>query len=167
VILPNNTNIIPVAEQVRALTAKHVIVVPTRTMPEALAALIVYDPEAPAVDNAAAMCEAIDSVATGEVTRAIRDSNSEAGPIREGDWMGIVRGDGIVAVAGSPTEVSVALLDLLITPERELLTVITGTDADPAGTAAIESWVAEHRPDVQVEVHAGGQPLYPYLFGVE
>ena len=99
VILPNNKNIIPVAEQVDALTSKTVIVVPTRTMPEALAALIVYDPEADAAVNADEMNEAIESIATGEVTQAVRDSNSDAGPIAVGDWMGIVRGDGIVAVA--------------------------------------------------------------------
>ena len=80
VILPNNKNIIPVAQQVDALTTKTVLVVPTRTMPEALAALIVYDPEAPADENAAAMEHAIESVATGEVTQAIRDSSSDAGP---------------------------------------------------------------------------------------
>jgi DAK2 domain fusion protein YloV len=167
VILPNNKNIIPVAEQVDALTSKTVVVVPTRTMPEALAALVVYDPEADADENAAEMTEAIESVATGEVTQAVRDSNSDAGPIRAGEWMGIVRGDGIVAVAGSPAEVSTALLDGLITDGRELLTIITGAGADPATTAAIEDWVAVHRADVQIEIHRGGQPLYPYLFGVE
>ena len=130
VILPNNKNIIPVAEQVDALTSKTVVVVPTRTMPEALAALVVYDPEAPADENAAEMGEAIESVATGEVTQAVRDSNSEAGPIKSGDWMGIVRGDGIVAVAATPVEASVALLDRLITTDRELLTIITGSGAD-------------------------------------
>jgi uncharacterized protein len=167
VILPNNKNIIPVAQQVDALTDKTVLVVPTRTMPEALAALIVYDPEAPAAENAAAMEQAIESVATGEVTQAVRDSNSDAGPIVAGDWIGIVRGDGIVAVGSSASEASVALLDQLITPDRELLTIITGSDAEAAVTAEIERWVDGCRPDVQIEVHAGGQPLYPYLFGVE
>jgi DAK2 domain fusion protein YloV len=167
VILPNNKNIIPVAEQVDALTTKTVLVVPTRTMPEALAALIVYDPEAPADENAAEMQEAIEGVATGEVTQAIRDSSSEAGPITAGDWIGIVRGDGIVTVGGSVEIASTALLDHLLTPDRELLTIITGTGAEPATTAALESWLDEHRPDVQVEIHKGGQPLYPYLFGVE
>jgi len=167
VILPNNKNIIPVAQQVDALTSKTVLVVPTRTMPEALAALIVYDPEAPAEDNAAEMAEAIESVATGEVTQAIRDSSSDAGPIAVGDWIGIVRGDGIVAVGESLAAAATALLDHLLSPERELLTIITGSGAEPARTAELESWLDEHHPDVQVEIHKGGQPLYPYLFGVE
>jgi dihydroxyacetone kinase-like predicted kinase len=167
VILPNNKNIIPVAQQVDALTSKTVFVVPTRTMPEALAALIVYDPEAPADENAAAMEHAIESVATGEVTQAIRDSSSDAGPISAGDWIGIVRGDGIVAVGESVEAASTALLDKLLNADHELLTIITGAGAAAATTAAIEEWVEARHPLVQVEVHAGGQPLYPYLFGVE
>jgi DAK2 domain fusion protein YloV len=167
VILPNNKNIIPVAQQVDALTSKTVVVVPTRTMPEALAALIVYDPEADAAENAEEMTEAIESVITGEVTQAVRDSNSDVGPIRTGDWIGIVRGEGIASVGGSALEASIGLLDRLIAPERELLTIITGTGADAATTAAIEGWLGDHRADVHVEVHVGGQPLYPYLFGVE
>jgi uncharacterized protein len=113
------------------------------------------------------MCEAIESIATGEVTQAIRDSSSDVGPIASGDWMGIVRGDGIVSVAPNVVEASIRLLDRLIGPDRELLTVITGADASPADLAAIEGWVADERADVQVEVHQGGQPLYPFLFGVE
>ena len=167
IILPNNKNIIAVAEQVDSLTKKEVIVVKTRTMPEALAALVVYDPEATVAENAAEMTEAADSVASGEVTQAVRDSNSEAGPIIAGDWMGIADGDGIVAVAGSALEASTSLLDQLIGEEGELLTVITGSDAEASVIASLEAWLTERHADVQVEVHAGGQPLYPYLFGVE
>jgi DAK2 domain fusion protein YloV len=167
VILPNNKNIIPVAQQVDALTHKTVVVVPTRTMPEALAALIVYDPEAGAAENAEEMSEAIESVVTGEVTQAVRDSNSDVGAIRTGDWIGIVRGEGIASVGSSALEASIGLLDRIIAPECELLTIITGTEADPATTAAIEGWLGDNRADVHVEVHIGGQPLYPYLFGAE
>ena len=167
VILPNNKNIIPVAEQVDALTSKSVVVVPTRTMPEALAALIVYDPEAEALENAAEMNDAIEAVRTGEVTQAVRDSNSEVGPIATGDWMGIVKGDGIVAVAADLVTASQRLLEQLIGDDGELLTIITGADAEPTTTAAIEGWLADQHPDLQVETHRGDQPLYPYLFGVE
>ncbi len=167
IILPNNKNIIPVAEQVDALTAKNVVVVPTRSMPEALAALIVYDPEADAETNGAEMTEAAESVATGEVTQAVRDSGSDVGDVTAGDWIGLVRGDGIVSVASTVTEASTALLDHLIDPSREIVTIVTGSGASPGDTASIEAWVAEYRADVQIEVHRGGQPLYPYLFGVE
>jgi DAK2 domain fusion protein YloV len=167
IVLPNNKNIIPVAEQLNALTAKKVVVVPTRSMPEALAALVVYDPEAMADVNGVEMAEAAESVATGEVTQAVRDTNSEVGQITVGDWIGIVRGDGIVCVSGSVTSASTALLETLVTPGREIVTIIEGAQATASVTAALTSWLGEEYPDVQVEVHRGGQPLYPYLFGVE
>jgi uncharacterized protein len=167
VVLPNNKNIIPVAEQLDALTTKSVRVVPTTSMPAALAALVVYDPEADADGNLEEMTEAALSVGTGEITQAVRDAVSDCGPITAGDWIGLVRGDGIVSVSGSLVGAACALLDHLITPGREIVTVITGVDATAGHTDALLSWIAEHRPEVQVEVHRGGQPLYPYLIGVE
>ena len=167
VILPNNKNIIPVAQQIDALTTKDVRVVPTCSMPEALACLVSYDPEASAESNARNMTSAAEAVATGEVTQAVRDTQTDAGQVTTGDWIGIVRGDGIVAIAGTLPSASTQLLDHLIDDSRELLTIITGSDATAAQTDQISAWVSEHRPDVAIEVHAGGQPLYPYLFGVE
>jgi len=167
VVLPNNKNIIPVAEQLDALTNKRVVVVPTTSMPAGLAALVVYDPEAGADANAASMGAAAEGVTTGEVTRAVRDTTSEAGPIAEGDWIGLVRGDGIVAVGVTLDGVVAGLLGEMVDEGHELLTVIEGQGSSAAHTEAIERWVAELRPGVEVEVHRGGQPLYPYLFGVE
>ena len=128
---------------------------------------MVYDPEADADDNQREMLDAIESVATGEITRAVRASNSEVGPIAAGDWMGIVRGEGIAAVADTVFAVATQLLGKLLAEGGELLTIITGGDADPAVTAQIAAWVDDEHPDVQIEVHPGGQPMYPYLFGVE
>jgi dihydroxyacetone kinase-like predicted kinase len=136
-------------------------------MPEGLAALMVYDPESGVEVNTAAMRHAAEAIAAGEVTRAVRASQTPAGPVSEGDWLGIVRGDGIVAVAPDVRGAVTGLLDRLVGDQRELLTVIRGTDADDATLAEIETWMATHRPGVEVEVHDGGQPLYPYLFGVE
>jgi DAK2 domain fusion protein YloV len=167
ILLPNNKNIIPVANQVDALCGKTVRVVPTTSMPEALAALVVYDPEESAEHNMKQMTAALETVSTGEVTQAVRDTNSDAGPITAGDWIGIVRGDGIVSIAGGVVAAATALLDHLIEPGRELITVLEGTDATPALTDQIRAWVSENHPDVEFEIHRGGQPLYPYLFGVE
>jgi len=167
VILPNNKNIIPVANQVNALTSKTVHVVPTCSMPEALAALVFYDPESTSEVNAAAMSDAAAAVATGEVTQAVRDTNSDAGAVRAGDWIGLVRGDGLVAIGGTMVAASCSLLDKLVTPGREIMTIITGDLATTRATEEILAYVAENFDDVEVEVHAGGQPLYPYLFGVE
>ncbi|MEO7398068.1 MAG: DAK2 domain-containing protein [Ilumatobacteraceae bacterium] len=167
IVLPNNKNIIPVAEQLDALTSKSVIVVPTRSMPEALAALVVYDPEASAVTNAQEMGAAAESVATGEVTRSVRDAASDAGQITTGDWIGIVRGDGVISVDATLAGAATALLDHLVTGDREIVTLIEGAQATGSTTDALRAWLAAEHPDVQVEVHHGGQPLYPYLFGVE
>src|SRR5205807_7897157 len=99
VILPNNKNIIAVAEQVQSHTQKTVHVVPTRGIAEGFAALVSYDPEASSEVNAAEMTEAATNVVAGEVTRAVRASSSDAGPIKQGDYLGITR-EGIVAVDG-------------------------------------------------------------------
>ena len=167
VILPNNKNIIPVANQVNALTKKTVHVVPTCSMPEALAALVFYDPESTSELNAAAMSDAAAAVATGEVTQAVRDTNSDAGAVKAGDWIGLVRGDGLVAIGGTMVAASCSLLDKLVTPGRELMTIITGDLATARATEEIVAYIADNFDGVEVEVHAGGQPLYPYLFGVE
>ena len=167
VILPNNKNIIPVAEQVDALSDKVVAVVPTRSMPEALAALMSYDPEADAEENAGLMVEAAASVITGELTQAVRDSGSDVGDIAVGDWIGLVRGDGIVAVGTTLASAATGLLEAIVGDGAELVTVITGVDADVATTATVAGWLRDNRGDVATEVQYGGQPLYPYLFGVE
>lgn len=167
VILPNNKNIIPVAEQVDALTSKSVVVVPTVSMAEGLAALIVYDPEASSAANGDGMAEAAGSVTTGEITQAVRDTRADIGDISEGDWIGIVKGDGIVSAEADLLDAVLNLLDNIVGDDAELITVITGEDADAGVTESITGWLGDHHAAVGVEVHSGGQPLYPYLFGVE
>ena len=167
VILPNNKNIIPVANKIDELTKKDVRVVPTCSMPEALAALVAYDPEASAEHNGSQMSRAASSVSTGEITQAVRDTNSDAGPVKAGDFIGLVRGDGVVAVAQTLDAVCRDLLAKLITQERELLTIIYGDGATPQSTESLIAHVSEKYPQITCEVHFGGQPLYPYLFGVE
>jgi dihydroxyacetone kinase-like predicted kinase len=166
VILPNNKNIVPVADRVGDLCDRPVAVVPTRTVAEGFAALVAYDPESSLEENVTAMRGAAAHVVAGEVTRAVRDAASPIGPIHNGDYLGIAR-HGIAAVADSLAGATTQLLDTLIADEHELVTLIAGADATPADTAMIEAWLAEHRPDVTAEVHHGGQPLYPYYIGVE
>ena len=166
VILPNNKNIIPVAEQVDALTDKTVRVVPTRGVAEGFAALMGYDPEAPVEENAKEMTDLAASVVAGEVTQAVRDSTCDLGPITKGDFLGIAR-DGIRAVSPTVADAAVTLLGVLVADGHEIVTVIEGEGSSAADTRRITEWLGEHRPDVDHEVHHGGQPLYPYLFGVE
>ena len=166
IVLPNNTNIVPVASKVADLTTKRIAVVPTLAVIEGLAALIVYDPDAPIDTNVQAMEEAVGRVNCGAVTQAVRDSIAECGRIHAGDWLSIDR-EGIQASVKSPFDAARALLDSLIDDDRELVTVIIGADAPPADTARITEYVADHFPQIEIEVHHGGQPLYPYLIGVE
>jgi dihydroxyacetone kinase-like predicted kinase len=166
VILPNNKNIIPVAEQVDGQTSKSVHVVPTKGITEGFAALVVYDPEADGAANAGEMTEAAAAVVAGELTQAVRDSSCDVGPIAEGDWLGIAR-DGIRAVEGELTDAATKLLAELVLPSHEIVTIIEGEGATAGSTRHITEWLSEHRPAATCEVHHGGQPLYPYLFGIE
>ncbi len=166
VLLPNNKNIVPVAERVDECTDATVRVVPTRGIAEGLAALMAYDPSAGAEQNLSAMGEAAADVVTGEVTQAVRDTESELGPIAAGQWLGLDRG-GLRVVAPSAAQAATGLLDELIDDSHELVTVISGADATTEEVDEVVAWLAEHHPAVEVEVHEGSQPLYPFYFGVE
>ncbi|HEX7131482.1 MAG TPA: DAK2 domain-containing protein [Iamia sp.] len=166
VLLPNNKNIVPVAEQVGALASKPVLVVPTRGVSEGVAALVAYDPEAPAASNVSSMGSAVSAVVAGEVTQAVRESECSAGPIAVGDWMGIDRSD-IRVVGPDLGDVVCGLLSALLTDEHELVTLIEGEGSTAAVTRRVTSWLSDEWADVEVEVLHGGQPLYPYYVGIE
>jgi DAK2 domain fusion protein YloV len=166
VILPNNENVEPVAQQVAGLTGIAVRVVPTGSIVEGFAALLAYDPAATAGENEEAMTASASRVAPGAVTRAVRDATTPAGPVRQGDWIGVARA-GVVSCADSPDRAALGLLGALLEAGHELVTVIEGEGATAASTRRVTEWLHEAHPDVAVEVHHGGQPLYPYLFGIE
>jgi dihydroxyacetone kinase-like predicted kinase len=166
VILPNNKNIRPVAEQVDSLVDQSVFVVPTNSIVEGFAALLAYDPDAPSDQNAKAMGVSASSVVSGEVTQAVRDTTTEAGEVHVGDWIGL-GAKGVRSIADSIAVASNQLLNVLVTPHHELLTIIEGDGSTPANTRRITEYVAEVFPHLSVEVHHGGQPLYPYYFGIE
>jgi DAK2 domain fusion protein YloV len=166
VILPNNKNIIAVAEQVQSTTSKTVRVVPTKGIPEGFAALIAYDPDASLDANVAEMGEAVANIVAGEVTQAVRASSCDVGPIAEGDFLGIGR-DGIRAVTASASDAAIHLLLALLTDEHEIVTLIEGEGSNAGETRRITEWLAEQKPHITAEIHHGGQPLYPYYLGVE
>ena len=166
VVLPNNKNIIPVAEQVGGETERAVSVVPTRSVVEGIAGLLAFSADATAAHNAAAMATAAAAVTAAEVTQAVRDASSSAGPISAGDWLGIGPA-GITTVEQDAAAAATALLSAIMDDDHELLTVLTGADADGTATEAIIRHVSERHPDLEVEVREGGQPLYPYYFGLE
>ncbi len=167
VILPNNKNIIPVAEQVDAHTTKTVLVVPTKGITEGFAALLAYDPEADGEVNAAEMAEAAANVVAGEVTQAVRDSTCDVGPIADGR-LARHRPRRHPGGGGRPRRRR--------HPPAGRAGRCPATRSSPSsrarapsagGTRHITEWLAEHRPAATAEVHHGGQPLYPYLFGIE
>ena len=171
VILPNNPNVVAVAEQAADHTAKKVRVVPTTGIPEGFAALLAYDPEADVATNAENMAVAAARVVAGEVAQASRDAQTSAGPVSEGDWLGMSSGAvKVVAPApSSPADAATALLEILVpkSGDHEIVTIIEGEGAHAAETRRIVEWLSQERPDLTSEVHHGGQPLYPYLFSIE
>ena len=166
VLLPNNENIHPVGLQVCELSTKPVRMVPTSGIVEGFAALLEYDPEAGADENCDAMAASARRIVAGEVTRAVRDAPGPAGPIHAGDFMGLSR-EGIEVVAETLVEATTGLLGKLLADDHELVTLIEGEGAGVGDTRRITEWLDEHRPALAVEVHHGGQPLYPYLISIE
>ncbi len=166
VLLPNNKNIRPVAEQVAGLVDQHVTVVPTNSIVEGFAALLSYDPDASAAENKAAMASSAEHVIAAEVTQAVRDTTTNAGQVRVGDWIGL-SAEGVLSIADSISTASSKLLSVLITNNHELVTIIEGDGSTPANTRRITDFLTQEFPEISVEVHHGGQPLYPYYFGIE
>ena len=166
VILPNNKNICPVAEQIDALSEKTVRVVGTGSVLEGFAALLAYDPAAGAGVNGASMGESAARVVPAEITRAVRDAVTDAGEVHEGDWIGLSRG-AVVSIADSAVTATRLLLARLLEDQHELVTLIEGEGSKAADTRKISEWLREEHPDIDLEVHHGGQPLYPYLLGIE
>jgi len=162
VLLPNNKNIVPVAGQAAALASKPVRVVPTTGMVAGLAAMLVYDADAPAEANAKAMEEAASQVVSGQVTWAVRAS----GTINEGDWLGLA-GDEIVVVHPDLTTCSTRLLERLVGDGHELVTVFVGASTPDDATDAVEGWLASERPGVCVEVQRWRLPLSAFIFSIE
>ncbi len=166
VVLPNNKNIVPVAQQVDALSAKTVRVVPTGSIVEGFAALLAYDPASSLESNVEAMAASAARVVPGEITVAVRDAQTEVGPVHAGEWIGVSR-QGVVSIGSTMVAASCSLLDRLLTSAHELVTLIEGEGSTPSGTRRISEWLRNEHPEVAIEVHHGGQPLYPYLFGIE
>jgi len=167
ILLPNNKNIVPVANQVAALTDKRVLVVPTVSVPQGLAAMVAYFPaDGDGQHVAASMQAAADDLRTGELTRAVRSSATPIGQVSEGDWLGIVDGD-LHNVHENEVGALTEMLEYLVGDDAELVTIITGLGAHPDATAAVKEWMATHRQGVEVDLTNGGQPLYPYLLSVE
>jgi DAK2 domain fusion protein YloV len=165
-LLPNNGNVILAAQQAAELSERKITVIPTKTIPQGLAALLAFKENERPERNEEAMGKAIQQVKSGGVTASVRDTVMNGLTIREGDFIGIEEKQ-IVISHESLQQACRGLLSKMIGDEGELLTILTGADALENDTAELAEWVNGEFPDVELEVHPGGQPLYPYLFAVE
>jgi DAK2 domain fusion protein YloV len=165
-VLPNNPNIIMAAKQAGELADRPVTVLPTRTLPQGMAAMLAFqegDSEAANIDR---MTSSYERVLTGQVTKAVRDTEMDGLQIREGNYIGI---KDKTIVASAPTQLEACrslLMDMLVSGE-EMVTILSGEGAEEEQTQELVDWLTQQFPDVEVEAHEGGQPLYPYLFAVE
>jgi dihydroxyacetone kinase-like predicted kinase len=199
IVLPNNKNIIAAAEELDRLTRKQVHVIPTRSVPQGIAAAVAYDIRSSLEVVLSRMEKAARAVRSGELTRAVRNATTPIGAINQGDWIGLVEGkvqvirrsepgwagrllDHLLRLALGKERATrrrrrreeaafigalEALLEQVVDSEAEAITLVAGAGADPGVTAAAEAWLKEYRSGIPVDVVDGGQPLYPYLVGVE
>ena len=166
-VFPNNKNIILAANQAAEIEEeKNVIVIPTKTIPQGISALISFDETATAEANQAGMEDAITAVKSGQVTYAVRDTSIDGKEIKTGDYMGIDDA-GIQAVGQDITEVVKDLIGAMADEDSELLSIYYGSDVEEEKANALVEAVQAAYPDFEVETHAGGQPIYYYILSLE
>lgn len=166
-IFPNNKNIILAANQARDLTEdKEIVVVPTKTVPQGISAIISFVPEKNGEENLEAMLEAVSRVKTGQITYAVRDTRIDDKEIHEGDIMGI--GDsGILAVGKTKEEVAKETIASMMNEDGEIISLYYGADTEEADAEALAEELEAMYPDCEIEVNQGGQPIYYYIISVE
>ncbi|MFD9624359.1 DAK2 domain-containing protein [Peribacillus muralis] len=166
IILPNNKNIIMAANQAADVLGDHVTVVPTKTVPQGMAALLAFNPSLDAAENQKVMSEALSHVKTGQITYAVRDTNIDGLSIETGDFMGIAEGT-IKVKDKDKTQAAKDLLSEMIDDDAEILTILYGEDANTEEVENLVAFCKENFEDVEVEVHNGKQPLYSFIFSIE
>ncbi|WP_434311377.1 DAK2 domain-containing protein [Hominifimenecus sp. rT4P-3] len=167
-IFPNNKNIILAAEQAAQLVEdKKVLVIPSKTVPQGITAIINYSPARSDEENASTMTEEMETVKTGQVTYAVRNTTLDGKEIHEGDIMGIGDHSTLLAVGSEVDEVAREMLDAMIDDDTELISIYYGADISEERAAQMQEAVETAYPDCDVEVHYGGQPIYYYVASVE
>jgi len=166
-LLPNNSNIVMAAKQAAELTEdKQIIVIPTKTIPQGMAAILAFQESSNSEKNTEAMMQSIQHVRSGQVTHSVRDTTIDGIEIKLGDFMGIQDGK-IICSEGTLASATKSLLDQMIDEGSEIVTILTGEEATDEDTGVILAYIKEMYPEVEVELHDGGQPVYYYLFSVE
>lgn len=165
-ILPNNSNIIMAANQAKELSDKNIIVIPTKNIPQAVSALVGFNPEATAEENEANMLEALSYVKSGQVTFAVRDTVMNGIEIREGNIIGIAEKE-MIAAGDEVDEVAKKLVEKLVDEDSAIITLFYGEDVTEEQAEELRGELEEKFEDIDVELYYGGQPLYYYLISVE
>ena len=166
IILPNNGNIIMAAERAAEMCGRPARVAPTHTIPEGIAAMLDFDPQASADDLATRMAGQIADVTTAEITRAVRDATTGGLEIKQDDFIAVIDGD-IRATNGGIFELLCSVLDIFKEKEVELVTFYRGSDLPDADARLLVQRLSERFPDLDFELHDGGQPLYPLIISGE
>ena len=166
IILPNNKNILMASEQAASIVDAEAVVVPTKSIPQGISALFQYDVDATLEENKAQMADSVNNVKSGSLTYAVRDTKIDGVEIKKDAFMGLIE-DKIVSSQSDQLTTVTELLNEMLAEDSEILTVIIGQDAEQAVTDNMINWIEEQYPDVEVEVHEGGQPIYQYFFSVE
>ncbi|WP_227766908.1 DAK2 domain-containing protein [Zhaonella formicivorans] len=166
-VLPNNKNIILAAEQAAELLEDiEVVVIPSKTFPQGMAALLAFDPEGTKEDNQAKMNAALQNVRSGELTYAVRDSQYNGWEIRAGEFLGMSEGN-LVAKGDSLIEVARELISEMAKEGGELLSLFYGSEVEPKEAEFLRAELAKDYPELEIEIHSGGQPLYYYIIALE
>jgi DAK2 domain fusion protein YloV len=166
IILPNNKNIFMAADSALALSPKPAMVVPSKTVQQGITAMLGFNPEETLQDNQAAMQAMLTEVISGQVTIATKDTKIAQITVKKGDSVGLV--DGEIVVSNSEIiATSLAVLRKIITEDTEIITIISGENSKEEEISALVSMLEEQKPSLEVEVHEGNQPVYPYLFSAE
>ena len=166
-IFPNNKNIILAANQAQSLVKdKKIVVIPTKTVPQGITAVINYVPDLSVEENEQTMLSEIEAVATGQVTYAVRDTHIDGREIKQGDFMGL--GDhGILSVGTSISGVTLEMVDAMMTQDKELISVYYGEEIDKDDAEKLSERLSEKYPDCDIELQYGGQPIYYYIISAE
>ncbi|AND30090.1 fatty acid kinase catalytic subunit FakA [Staphylococcus aureus] len=166
IILPNNKNILMASEQAASIVDAEAVVIPTKSIPQGISALFQYDVDATLEENKAQMADSVNNVKSGSLTYAVRDTKIDGVEIKKDAFMGLIEDKIVISQSDQLTTVT-ELLNEMLAEDSEILTVIIGQDAEQAVTDNMINWIEEQYPDVEVEVHEGGQPIYQYFFSVE
>ena len=166
IVLPNNKNIFLAAQQAAEVSEIPVAVIPSKTISQGMAAMLAFNPAASITENQEAMTAEMEVVKSGQVTVAVRDTTLDGQEIKKDDYMGIIDGK-IKVTASDCQQAAFEMVKQMLTEDSEIVTIIYGQDTTLEAAQALEEMILEYNEDLEVEIHEGNQPVYPYLISVE